>query len=132
MEPARLKSIPLFTSLDNKELTLVARHADEVSVEAGRTLAREGDMASEFFVIEEGTATVTKEGEVLNRLGPGDFFGEIGLLETLKRTATVVADTPMRLIVMFGPEFRALEAEIDDLSACLRKAIDRRLGEQQR
>lgn len=129
MDAAHLKSIPLFSSLSRKEQALVARHADEVEVGAGEVLAREGEVAKEFFVIQQGTATVTnREGEVINQLGPGDFFGEIGLLETLKRTATVTADTPMKLIVMFGPEFTAVEAEIRDLDRCIRRAIAERMG----
>lgn len=128
MDATRLKSIPLFASLSKKEQALVARHADQVEVDSGEVLAREGEIGKEFFVIESGSATVTREGAVINQLGPGDFFGEIGLLETLKRTATVTADTPMKLIVMFGPEFTAVEAEIRDLDRCIRSAIAQRMG----
>lgn len=128
MEASRLKSIPLFAGLSRKELNLVAQHADEADAGAGEVLAREGEVAREFFVIEEGTATVTKDGDAINHLGPGDFFGEIGLLETPRRIATVTADTPMRLIVMFGPEFTAVESEIKDLDECIRKAIAQRMA----
>ncbi|MDP3984527.1 MAG: cyclic nucleotide-binding domain-containing protein [Acidimicrobiia bacterium] len=127
MEASSLKQIPLFASLSRKELTLVARHADQVEVQAGEVLAREGEVAREFFVIESGNAAVTKDGEIINRLGQGDFFGEIGLLETPRRVATVTADTPMRLIVMFGPEFTAIESEIKDIDKCIRKAIAKRM-----
>ena len=61
-------------------------------------------------MIEEGTAKVLKGGEEIAELGPGDFFGEIALLETERRTATVVAATPMRVIVMFQREFRQMES----------------------
>jgi CRP-like cAMP-binding protein len=84
-------------------------------------------VAREFFVIESGNATVTQKGETINRLGPGDFFGEIGLVETPRRTATVTADTPMQLIVMYGPEFKAVEWEIKDIDRCIRKAIAERM-----
>jgi CRP-like cAMP-binding protein len=127
MEASHLKSIPLFASLSRKELNLVARHADEVPVAGGEVLAREGEVAREFFVIESGTATVTKDGRAINHLGPGDFFGEIGLLETPRRVATVTADQPMRLIVMFGPEFTAVESEIKELDQVIRKAIAERM-----
>jgi CRP-like cAMP-binding protein len=127
MEASNLKSIPLFAPLSRKELALVARHADEVDVDHGKVLTREGEVAREFFVIESGDAIVTQNGAMVNRLGPGDFFGEIGLLETPRRTATVTADTPMRLIVMFGPEFTAVESEIKDIDRCIRKAIAERM-----
>jgi CRP-like cAMP-binding protein len=109
-------------------LALVARHADEVNVEAGQVLARDGEVAREFFVIKEGTATVTREGSEINHLGPGDFFGEIGLLETPRRTATVTADTSMRLIVMFGPEFTLVDSEIPEIDRVIRKAMAKRMA----
>lgn len=128
MEASSLKSIPLFSNLNRRERALVAQHADEVDVPAGEVLAREGEVAREFFVIEEGTATVTQGGKTVNHLGPGDFFGEIGLLETPRRIATVTSDTPMRLIVMFGPEFTAVESEIKEIDQCIRKAITQRMA----
>lgn len=127
MDASNLKSIPLFAPLSRRELDMVARHADEADAAAGQVLAREGEVAREFFVIKEGTATVTTGGEVVNHLGPGDFFGEIGLLETLRRTATVVADTPMQLIVMFGPEFTLIDSEIEEIDRTIRKAIAERM-----
>ncbi|MEX0699922.1 MAG: cyclic nucleotide-binding domain-containing protein [Acidimicrobiia bacterium] len=128
MDAKSLKSIPLFSHLSRKELDTVARHADEVDIEAGQVLAREGEVAREFFVIKEGTATVTQNGAVVNHLGPGDFFGEIGLLETPRRVATVVSDTPMRLIVMFGPEFTLVDSEIAEIDRAIRKAIGERMA----
>ncbi|HUO47077.1 MAG TPA: cyclic nucleotide-binding domain-containing protein [Acidimicrobiia bacterium] len=128
MDTSTLKSIPLFASLNRRELALVARHADEVDVPAGEMLAREGEVAREFFVIKSGTATVTRDGKEVNHLGPGDFFGEIGLLETPRRIATVTSDSPMQLIVMFGPEFTAVESEIKEIDQCIRKAIARRMA----
>ncbi|MEX0946983.1 MAG: cyclic nucleotide-binding domain-containing protein [Acidimicrobiia bacterium] len=128
MDAKSLKSIPLFSHLSRKELDTVARHADEVDIEAGHVLAREGEVAREFFVIKEGTATVTQNGAVVNHLGPGDFFGEIGLLETPRRVATVVSDTPMRLIVMFGPEFTLVDSEIAEIDRAIRKAIGERMA----
>jgi CRP/FNR family transcriptional regulator, cyclic AMP receptor protein len=90
-------------------------------------LAEQGQFAYEFFVIEQGTAEVTKDGRVLAQLGPDDFFGEIGLVESERRTATVVAKSPMELIVIFGPNFRRLERELPELAAQIRAAIRERL-----
>jgi CRP/FNR family transcriptional regulator, cyclic AMP receptor protein len=127
VDAARLKSIPLFAQLSDRERADVARFADEVAVPAGKTLAEEGEFAYEFFVIEQGTAEVTKDGRVLAQLGPEDFFGEIGLVEAERRTATVVAKSPMELIVIFGPNFRRLERELPELATQIRRAIRERL-----
>jgi CRP-like cAMP-binding protein len=123
----KLKSIPLFAGLSDRERADVARFADEVTVTAGKTLASEGEFAYEFFVIQQGTAEVSKDGRVLAQLGPDDFFGEIGLVEAERRTATVVAKSPMELIVIFGPNFRRLERELPEIAAQIRKAIRERL-----
>lgn len=128
MDASDLKTIPLFSHLNRKELALVARHCDEAEAEPGQVLAREGEVAREFMLIKDGTATVTKKGAVINHLGPGDFFGEIGLLETSRRVATVTADTPMRLIVMFGPEFTLVDSEIPEIDRVIRKAIAKRMA----
>jgi CRP/FNR family cyclic AMP-dependent transcriptional regulator len=122
-----LKSIPLFADLSDRDRADVARFADEVEVKAGKTLAEEGEFAYEFFVIRQGTANVTKDGRVLATLGPDDFFGEIGLVESERRTATVVSTSPMELIVIFGPNFRRLERELPELATQIRTAIGERL-----
>jgi CRP-like cAMP-binding protein len=100
MDPARLKAIPVFASLDEQTLLRVAIFATEVSHPAGRELVRQGDYAREFMVIEEGEVDVVRDGERIATLGPGDFFGEIGVLEKTRRTATVVATTPVRLVLL--------------------------------
>jgi CRP-like cAMP-binding protein len=128
MDVARLESIPLFAPLSDDEREEIARRSDEVDVPEGRELASQGDFAYEFFVIEDGTAAVTKDGERLAELGPDDFFGEIGLLESERRTATVTATSPMSLIVMFGPDFRDLERRMPELAEQIRKAIRDRLA----
>jgi len=123
MDAARLEGLWLFSSLSREELERVARWTDELEVPAGRELAQEGSFAHEFFVIEDGSAAVLKDGERIAELGPGDFFGEIGLLETERRTASVVADTPLRVIVMFQREFKQMEREMPAVAERLRAAI---------
>ena len=91
-------------------------------------LGREGSIAYEFFVIEDGAAEVTIDGRHVTDLGPGDFFGEIGSLERERRTATVTATTPIRLIVMLGSEFRAMERDMPALAQQVREAIEERLA----
>jgi CRP-like cAMP-binding protein len=100
MDPERLKVIPVFASLDDETLREIATFATEISVPAGKHLLNEGDYAYEFMAIEEGEAEVVRQGERVATLGPGDFFGEIALLEKTLRTASVVALTPMRLVTL--------------------------------
>ena len=78
MDAKQIEQVPLFAGLDKRERAHVAQHADEIDVPEGKRLAREGDLAYEFFVIREGTADVDVGGETKNKLGPDDFFGEIG------------------------------------------------------
>jgi CRP-like cAMP-binding protein len=126
MDSARLKAVPLFASLADKELKKVAQLADEVDVAAGQHLVDEGRFAHEFFVIEDGTAEVQHDGKTVATLGPGDFFGEIALIRTDRRTASVVATTPMKLIVVFGPNFRAMEADMPSVHDKINQAIEER------
>lgn len=105
----------------------MAQWADELEVDEGTHLARQGEFAHEFFVIEEGTAQVTIAGEVIAELGPGDFFGEIGLLESQRRTASVVAASPMRLVVMFQKEFSTMAMEEPKVTEKLRAVMTERL-----
>jgi CRP-like cAMP-binding protein len=127
MDPARLKGVPLFGSLSEQDLAAVAGQAGERAVTAGTVVAPEGDPGEEFFVIESGTAAVTRDGARLSTLGPGDFFGEIALLREERRVATVTATSPMVLIVMTGAAFRALDAT----APAVREAVSRALADRQ-
>jgi CRP-like cAMP-binding protein len=127
MDVKELQGIGFFSGLSKQELKRLSQWTDEVSVEEGYELAKEGAFAHEFFVIEEGKAAVLHDGERLAELGPGEFFGEIGLLETERRTASVVAETPMRLIVMFQTQFRQMEREMPAVADRIRSAIRARL-----
>ena len=128
MDPKRLRQIPFFAGLGKRELAQVGQWTTELDVAEGRVLGREGSVAYEFFVIEDGAAEVTVDGRHLAHLGPGDFFGEIGLLERDRRTATVTATTPLRVIVMLGSEFRAMEREMPEVAQRVRDAIEERLA----
>jgi CRP-like cAMP-binding protein len=100
MDPERLRAIPVFASLDPEALHAVAVFAGESSVADGSQIVSEGDYAHQFMAIEEGTADVIRGDETIATLGPGDFFGEIGVIEKTLRTASVVATSPMRLITL--------------------------------
>ena len=131
MDKVKLKSVPLFDSLSNRELERVAQHADEIDIREGTMLARQGEFAYEFFIIEEGTARVTVDGEHRADLGPGDFFGEIGLVESERRTASVEAATAMVLIVITRSSFRQVEREYPGVAQQIRAAIRERLASPQ-
>src|SRR5919112_5466239 len=126
MDEARLREIPLFAGLGKKERREVAKQADEVEVETGRHLVREGEFAYEFFAIEEGTAEVRRGDQLLAELGPGDFFGEMGLMEDTRRNATVVATAPLKVVVMTGPAFRQTARELPEVAKKVSAAIKER------
>jgi CRP-like cAMP-binding protein len=127
MNQARLKDVPFFSSLSEQDLATVAEQSDETSVAAGTVLAREGESGDKFFVIESGTAEVTRGGAPVTRLGAADFFGEIALIREERRTATVTATSPMVLIVMAGSSFRSLDCSTPEV----REAVSMALAERQ-
>ena len=108
VDPARVESVPKLAALSEATRAALAEAFDEVDVPAGERIASQGDFASELFAIIEGTARVERDGVVVAKLGPGEIFGEIGLLLTGRRTAAIVAETPMRLLALFDQTFRQL------------------------
>ena len=126
LETSRLKSIPLFWNFSDDELRQIAPFAEEATAEPGKVLVREGDYSYEFVAIEDGTAKVTRSGETVAELGPGDFFGEIGLLEKSFRTATVEATSPMRLITLTGWDMARVEKAMPEAIEQLHRTIEER------
>ena len=100
MDPEGLASISLFSSLDEDALRKLAFWVSELSVSEGKHLVEEGDYAYDLFIIQDGTAEVTHDGSTVAQLGPGDVFGEMGVLKDEQRNATVAAKTPMRLLTL--------------------------------
>lgn len=123
MKEETLKSIPLFASLSKSERQRIASCTDEVEVRAEETLVREGSFAYEFFVISEGTAEVRRKGEHVAQLGPGDFLGETGAITKARRNASVIAECPMRVLVMTARDLRIIDHEIPRVAQALRDAI---------
>jgi CRP/FNR family cyclic AMP-dependent transcriptional regulator len=115
-----LGRIWLFSSCSASQLRTIRRAVDEVRVEEGRVLCSEGAPGREFFLILEGTASVRRSGRKVATLGPGDYFGELALLDRGPRSATVVADTPMRLLVLEQRRFHGL---LDAMPALARKLL---------
>lgn len=129
MDSARIAQISLFADLDDEERQHLAQVAGELDVDAGTTIAHEGDFGYAMFAIESGTADVQHEGAVVRRLGPGDVFGEIAVLTSGRRTADVVATSDMRLVTIFNRDLWRLEQNAPELVAALRTTIAARLGQ---
>jgi CRP/FNR family transcriptional regulator, cyclic AMP receptor protein len=128
VEEARLESAPLFSGLGKRERKALATRTDSIEVAEGKQLAREGDFAYEFFVIEKGTAEVTHGDDHVADLGPGDFFGEMGILGHKPRGATVTATSSLELIVMTEQALRSLAHEEPEVARRLEEEMEKRLA----
>ncbi|HKE77699.1 MAG TPA: cyclic nucleotide-binding domain-containing protein [Solirubrobacteraceae bacterium] len=127
MHPDTVRSIPLFASLSRRRRNDLARLADEVDVPAGYRLTSQGGYAREFFVVIAGSAEVSRDGAPVGTVAAGDFFGEVGLLSPRwERTATVVATTPMRLLVFARKEFREFLDTLPAIAAPIVRAAAER------
>jgi CRP/FNR family transcriptional regulator, cyclic AMP receptor protein len=126
MEVQRLAAIPLFATLPDQELAAVASRAGEQEVDAGAMLVREGEFGHCIHAVESGAADVTNDGEKLRSLGPGDVIGEVAVLVAGRRSASVVATTPMRLITFFKRDVWAMEDEAPGAARRLRELIGTR------
>ena len=123
-----LRGAPLFQNLSRGELVELAKVTEDLEVEEGKVLAREGDLGSEFFVVVDGEVAVTKDGRELRRLGAGDFFGEIALIwDSPRRTATVTAATPLRFFVLTRQAFRSLIDHHPDIERNVQEALEERV-----
>ena len=126
MDEGRLSGIPLFAGLNRKERRALAPRTDEVELEEGRVIVREGEWAYEFFAIEAGTCEVRRGDQLLAELGPGDFFGEMGLVGDTRRNASVVAKSPLTVVVMTAQAFRQTSRELPEVAGKIRAAIEER------
>jgi CRP/FNR family transcriptional regulator, cyclic AMP receptor protein len=122
-----LARVPLFAHCGQKELEFLASRTDEVSLPAGRKLIEEGSPADSFFVLLEGEASVTIDGMARPVLGPGDFFGEISMLDRGPATATVASRTPVRAMVMSHGQFRDAIKSNEQLLAAVMMVMAERL-----
>lgn len=118
--------MPLFVGCAGKELAQIAHVADEIDFKAGKTLIREGAPGSEFFVLLQGAAEVTRGGEKIDELGPGDFFGEVALVSEAPRNASVTTTTPVRALVVTTASFRALLEHAPAIESKVRAAVAER------
>jgi CRP/FNR family transcriptional regulator, cyclic AMP receptor protein len=123
-----LKKTPLFAGCSKSELRELAKTADELDLREGTVLIREGRPGREFFVLIEGTAEVTKNGEKIADLGPGDWLGEIALITDSPRTATVTATSPLDVLVITDRRFRSVVETMPSIALKMLASVGERLA----
>lgn len=124
-----IAAVPIFASLDQDQLAKLANWFHAETAGEGVRLVGEGSHGYTFFVLASGSAAVTAQGETLSTMEAGDFFGEAAILGGGRRTATVTSTTPVRLLVMFGTEFRQLEADHPEIASRIAEAMRKRVGD---
>jgi len=125
----QLARVPLFSSCSQRELGRIVRAADEITVEAGRTLVEQGRAGHECYVIVSGQAEVSRDANTIAVLGVGDTIGELAVLDGGPRTATVTATTDLDLLVLRQREFAGLLTEVPTLSHKILVNLARRVRE---
>ena len=123
-----IKKVPLFAGCSKGELEQIAHIADEIDLREGKEMTQQGSRGREFFVLLEGEADVTKDEKSINKLGAGDFFGEIALVSDSQRTATVTATSPVRALVITDRSFRRLLDEQPEIQRKVLMALAERLA----
>ena len=126
MDATQLKRIPLFSDATEEELRQVAAFAQSKEVPEGEVVIEEGGFSRELLAIEEGTAEVTRDGEHIADLGPGDVFGEAGMLDDEMRAATVTATSRLRLISMGHFEVKRLKKDAPGVYARIEQLVEER------
>ena len=122
-----LRQVPLLAGLGRKELEAVAQLCDEVDLPEGRELMREGDIGDEFFLLVEGSVRVDRGGRTVATLGPGQFLGEISLVDHGPRTATATCETACRMLVLAHREFNSLMNSNADVRGRILEALAKRV-----
>lgn len=122
-----LKRVPLLAGLGRKEVEEVGRLAEEIDVPAGRVLMREGQSGQEFFVVVTGSVLIERGGHALRSLGPGDFLGEIALIDDGPRTATATTETSSKLLVLAHREFHSLMDQFPSVRGAVLQALAMRV-----
>lgn len=123
----QLRRVPLFHGISDAGLGSIARQLSERSYETGTQIVKQGEVGVGFYLIDEGKVDVEQSGRVLTTLGPGDFFGELALMEDVPRTANVVAKAPTRCLQLVRWHFRAILKENPDIAIRILETAVRRL-----
>jgi CRP/FNR family transcriptional regulator, cyclic AMP receptor protein len=122
-----LHRIPLFAGFDRHHLVRLGMLTEEVDVPAGKVLIRQGELGDDLMIIYSGRVAVERDGAMVNKLGPGEFFGEIAVIERGPRTATVTAETPCRLLVINHRDFHAVMDEFPEVAVRVLLILAQRL-----
>ena len=122
-----LHGIPIFARFDRKHLERLGMLTEEIDVPAGKVLIRQGELGDDLMILVKGMVAVERDGEKVNKLGPGEFFGEIALIERGPRTATVTTETACRLLVLNHRSFHALMEEFPEVAASVLLTLAHRL-----
>ena len=122
-----LREVRLFQGVDEEGLAAVAGKASEISFDAGRTIVRQGEIGTGFFLITSGQARVIRDGRTLAELAPGQFFGELSLLDQQPRIAQVVAETPTECLALASWDFEAILASQPGVALAILRGVARRL-----
>jgi CRP/FNR family cyclic AMP-dependent transcriptional regulator len=130
VKPEMLDGVPLFDKLPGDVRPKFAVWVSELEVPAGQHLADEGEYAYDLFIIQGGTAEVIQDGKVVAELGPGEFFGEMGVLAKAPRNATVIAKTPMTLLTLTSWDVKRLESKSPEAMQQLQEVIEQRRAAQ--
>ncbi|MGH2922897.1 MAG: cyclic nucleotide-binding domain-containing protein [Solirubrobacterales bacterium] len=128
MDVGQLKRIPLFSDAADEEVKKVAAFAESKEVAEGTEVVTEGGFSRELLAIEDGTAEVTREGKKITDLGPGDVFGEAGMLDDEMRNSSVIATSPLKLISMGHFEVKRLRRDAPDVYARIEQLVQERKG----
>jgi CRP-like cAMP-binding protein len=123
-----IRHAPLFAHLSKRQLEQIAQIADEIDLREGKEMTKQGARGREFFVLLDGSADVKKDGRRINRMGPGDFFGEIALVSDTPRTATVTATSPVRALVITDRSFKRLMSDSPQIQERVLSALAARLA----
>jgi CRP/FNR family transcriptional regulator, cyclic AMP receptor protein len=122
-----LKRVPLLSDLSGRDIAEVGRLADEIDVPSDKVLMRAGETGQEFYVVVDGTVRIDRDGKTLRRLGPGDFFGEISLVDGGPRTATATTESAAKLLVVAHREFHSLMDTYPSIQDCVMRALASRV-----
>jgi|SRR3954447_9274163 len=117
----------LFEGLSKTELGELAKRSEDLDYDTGRVFCTQGEVGSDFFVIMEGEAEVTRDGTKVADYGPGDFFGEVALIEDVPRNATVTATSPVRCFIVHRGSFTKLLDEQPEVDRKVMRALAKRL-----
>jgi len=122
-----LAGVPLFANLRGRDMERLGRLTEEVDVPAGKVLTREGERGEEFFVIVDGKVRIERAGATVVTRGPGEYIGEIALLDEGPRTATAICETSCRLVILGHREFHTLLAEQPEIERTVLRTLAHRV-----